>query len=286
MHARLLSASAFAAFLVLSVSPVLAQQSDPPYGNRDNWGWTDGGGVGAKASQTAADEPKASGGGGGRRGGGTVTCTYMKLPPDEAALGDALAAQGQGAPRGSGPGTWYAKMCIDTDANTSTGTVVWVPDPAPASPAALAEEALRYAPLPAPGIGMNPPAGRDQLVNVPTWLWVDPAAWSPVSASASAGGVTVTTTATPQRVVWDMGDGGVVACAGAGTPYNPAQPIAVPTCSYTYRRPAERVVVTATIEWSVRWKATNGAGGDLGVVRRASSLPVRVAESQAVNTPT
>jgi hypothetical protein len=284
MHARILNAIAMTAFL-LAVSPVHAQQSDPPYGNRDNWGWTDGGGVGAKATQTATEKPMASGSGGGR-GGGTVTCTYMQLPPDEAALGDALAAQGQGAPRGSGPGTWYAKMCIDTAANTSSGTVVWVPATAPADPVALAEQALRYVPLPLPGIGMNPPAGRDELVNVPIWLWVDPTAWTPVSASASAGGVNVVTTATPQRVVWDMGDGGVVACPGAGTPYDPAQPAGAPTCSYTYRRPAERLVVTATIEWSVAWRSTSWTGGDLGVVRRASSVPVRVAESQAVNTPT
>jgi len=168
----------------------------------------------------------------------------------------------------------------------STGTVVWSPQRTPVDPVALAQQALQYVPLSPPLIGMSPAPGRDQLVNVATWLWVDPAAWAPVSASASAGGVRVTTTATPVRVVWDMGDGAAVTCPGPGTPYDPAHPAATPSCSYTYRRPGERLAVTATVEWSVRWVSTSGAGGDLGVARRASSVPVRVAESQAVNTST
>jgi hypothetical protein len=269
----------------------LPAAADAPSGRGDHVGWTDGAGVGARASQTVTEEPRASGGGGRLRGGGTVACTYMKLPPEEAALGDALAASGEGAPRGPGPGTWYAKMCTDTAANVSTGTVVWVPDPAPTSPATLAEEALRYAPIPLPGIGMNPSPERDQLVRVPVWLWVDPAGWAPVSTSASAGGVTVTVRAVPERVVWDMGNGDTVVC-GSGTPYDPARrPDAQSTdCSYTYQRssasqPGQRYQVTATAEWHASWSVSGGrGGGDLGVVRRSSNTSLRVAEAQAINT--
>ena len=197
---------------------ILIALDAPAWADADNRAWTDGAGIAAQATQAPTAPTSGGKGGGGRGGASPVTCTYLKLPPDEAALGDRLAAEGSGQPKGPGPGTWYAKMCTDTAANVSTGTVVWVPDPAPASPATLAEQALRYAPIPVPGVGMNPPPERDQLVRLPVWLWVDPAGWTPVSASASAGGITVTVRAVPVRVVWDMGNGdaGLVETAMGG----------------------------------------------------------------------
>lgn len=279
MHARFVSLAITAVVLAVA-APAYGQQGEPVYGNRDNRGWTDDNGVGATATVegTKPATPSAS-----RRSGPAPVCTYQKLSPEEAALGDRLAADGSGPPKGSGPGTWYAKMCVDEAANRSSGTVVWLPDRGGDPPDVLAQRALQYTPLSPPVVGMSPSSSQDQLVNVPTWLWVDRSVWRQVSASASAGGVRVTTSATPTRVVWDMGDGGAVACDGPGTAYDPSRPAATPTCAYTYRRPTERAVVIATIEWTVRWTSTAGASGDLGVVRRSSSVPVRVAESQAIN---
>lgn len=57
-----------------------------------------------------------------------------------------------------------------------------------------------------------------QLVGVPTRVWTDRGMWSPVSASASVQGESVTATATPVSTFVDFGDG----TAGPGTPYTSA----------------------------------------------------------------
>src|ERR1700676_600492 len=90
-------------------------------------------------------------------------------------------------------------------------------------------------PLPGPTVGMSPPSGA-QLVNFQDWLWVDPSTWHPISATANAGPVSATATATPDRVLYDMGNGAQVVCNGRGMPYNPGVPAAQQTtnCGYTY----------------------------------------------------
>ena len=201
---------------------------------------------------------------------------YQSLSAEMSAIADDMADAGIGPAKGSGARRWVRKVWVD-EQGASTGTIVWSPRRAPADPVALAQQALRYVPLPAPSLGMSPAPGRDQLVNVATWLWVDFSAWQPVSASAAAGGIRVTTTARPQRVVWDLGDGTApVVCDGPGTPYDPARATATPSCAYTYRRPSGHLVVTATVEWAVRWSSSAGGGGDLGVVRRSASVPVQL----------
>lgn len=267
---------ALAAVLLLPATPATASEAPAP---GDNRGWTDGAGVGAKAD-TGSITPTNSG---GKPSGSGPTCSYRALTAQESSVAEAMEQAGAAPAKSAGAGNWVRKVCVDENGN-STGTVVWSPQRAPVDPVALARQALNYSALPSPALGMSPSSDRDQLVNVPTWLWIDPTAWRPISANASAGGITVTTSAKPARVVWDPGDGGSpITCDGPGTPYNPSHPSATPTCSYTYRSPAERAVVTATVEWSARWTSSAGGGGDLGVVRRSSSVPVRVAESQAIN---
>ena len=159
------------------------------------------------------------------------------------------------------------------------------------SPGALATQAVNRTPLPAPEIEMAPGGNIPQLVNLATFLWINPAQWVPQTASATAGGVTSTVTATPERVVWDMGQGDSVTCEGPGLPYEPNLPDdAQPSdCKFTYRassagRPDKTFIVRATIEYHVTWSASGAAGGgDLGISRRSSTTPVRVAELQALN---
>jgi enoyl reductase len=49
-----------------------------------------------------------------------------------------------------------------------------------------------------PTVHFNP--AQRSVVNLDTWMWIDQAAWHPVSVTASSGGVSVTVTATPGRV--------------------------------------------------------------------------------------
>jgi hypothetical protein len=155
----------------------------------------------------------------------------------------------------------------------------------------LAAQAMRQLPLTAPQVATSPPVGRDQLVNLPTWLWLTNG-WQVRSATASLPGVSVTVTAQPQRVVWEMGNGDQVVCPGPGRRYEPRRSAAVQStdCSYTYRRssarqPDQRYRVSATTVWRVTWSATGAAGGgDLGEVSRSTSFGLRVAEGQTLVT--
>lgn len=192
----------------------------------------------------------------------------------------------------TGEEVWMAEGCerpTETTPTTTAGGTV-----PPPSAGALAVQALNRTPLPAPTVTMSP-NGNDipLLVNLPTFLWIDPAQWRPVTASASAGPVTSTVTAAPERVVWNMGNGDTVTCNGPGAPYVPSLPDdAQPSnCSYTYRAssarsPDKTFTVTATVEWRVTWTAVGApGGGDLGLSRRSSTTTVRVAELQVLNTP-
>jgi hypothetical protein len=253
----------------------------------------DGTGDAYSDDQGIGVDARDNGGNGGRSGGSggsTNPCRYEVLDErgQQAAQGLADGGWSQSVP-GDGPGRWYRRIC-DIGNGQTTGTTVWLPDPV-VDPAELARQASDRAPIPSPEIRLNPPAGEEQVVNVPMWMWINPSAWQQVSASASAGAVTVTATATPTSTSWDMGNGDVVVCAGPGTPYDTARPAAQQQsdCTYTYRRssasqPGAAYRLTVTTTWSVTWTVSGApGGGSLGTASRSSTSSVRVAEIQTVN---
>jgi hypothetical protein len=197
-------------------------------------------------------------------------------------------------PEPGAPGAWYVYRC------TGPGTrdalyrpPIWVPDAKPGGApgptvADLADRARNRLRLPSPAIGANP-AG-EQLVGVPTWLHLDPAAWTAVSATASVPGVTVVALARPRSVLWSMGDGAAVACAGPGSPFPPgADPASSsPDCGHIYRsssagQPDEAFAVTATVRWEVTWSGA-GQGGVFPDLTTTSAAAFRVAEAHALAT--
>lgn len=149
-----------------------------------------------------------------------------------------------------------------------------------------AELALAQLELPVPEIHVNPPG--EQLVGLATWLWVA-GEWGPLATAASFGPVTSTVRATPLDVTWELGDGTTKVCSGPGVAYDPARPPADQhsDCRHvyiwpSYAQPGGTYTVTATVRYAVEWEATTGAAGDLGVLTRASDLPVVVREVQAL----
>lgn len=159
----------------------------------------------------------------------------------------------------------------------------------PPIPRYLAEETVEEMALPLAGVAMSPPEGSDHLVNLASWLWVDN--WRPVSTSATLRGVTVTVTATPESVTWDMGAGDPAVVCGAGRAYDPSVPDEQQStdCSYTYRRssfgePDERFRGAATMRWSIAWTSSTGETGALAPVSTRRPFALRVAEGQAVVT--
>jgi hypothetical protein len=178
-----------------------------------------------------------------------------------------------------------------------SGLCEFTPDPGdeqgpgpglPVDPVALAEEAVDRLGLPDPAVRLNPDG--DQVVRLATWLWIDSAQWTRERASASAGPVTSTVTATPQRVRWAMGNGDVEECDGPGRPYEPrfAERPDATDCSYEYRnssagQPGGVYDITATVEWHLTWTVTGApGGGPLGVIERSTTVPIRVGELQAL----
>ncbi len=273
----------FASALLVTATPALAD------GTAD--AWNDGSSVGGEAEEDV-EVPGVSTGAGTssrKRGGAASDCSYSVLTGNDAAAAQGFAESGWSrAKQGEGPGKWYRKVCTD-EQGQSRGTVVWVPDREPVDPLVLARRARDRVAVPEPAVHLSPAADRNQVVNLPTLLWIDPSQWQPVTASASAGGVTATVAARPVSVEWDMGNGDILTCPGPGTPYQVGSPPTEAACQYTYRRssasaPGGAFTVTATTVWEVAWDADGAAGGgSLGTSRRSTSFPVRVAEIQAVN---
>ena len=115
------------------------------------------------------------------------------------------------------------------------------------------------------GVGIVPEArpGSVGLVGMPNWMWVanpTPQTWGPDTASASAGGYTVTVTAKVAHVSWDMGDGQVIVCNGPGTPYRDSYGKgSSPTCGHTYTRQGQ-YTVRATSHWVITWVGVGQTG--------------------------
>jgi hypothetical protein len=260
-----------------------------------NAGATDGGGgvtVGVSTPSTPSGSSGGSGPGGSGTGSGPV-CTYTPV--------DLSAEAGFGVPPGGPtPGSWYLVQCPGLPGQSVS--IEWIPakgnvppPPVTANAGALAAEAAASIVLPAPEIVTSPTTFS--IVNLPTWLAVNPVMWHSYQATASVGAVTATAVATPVAVTWIMGDGGVVHCGGPGTLYEPDLPAGgqSSTCSYSYGRTSDEepatdgdpndgaFVVTAQVQWNVTWTASGDAGGGtLPSLTTRSTEAVRVEQVESV----
>ena len=157
---------------------------------------------------------------------------------------------------------------------------------APVDPAAVAQTIVTQIELRAITIGMVPEefAGSMGVVGLPVWMWVDTPSeqtYGPMTRSASLGGVTVTATATVSKVLWEMGDGGVVTCTTSGTPFTQGHGgQSSPDCGYTYARQGT-YTVRATSYWSVDWTSNTGVSGSIPLQFGQSRI-VQIGEIQVV----
>lgn len=168
--------------------------------------------------------------------------------------------------------------------------------PPPPSPGQLALQAANNLNLVVPSIHTSPNTldghSPDTPVNFLTWLWLG-GGLSPQSVTASAGGVSATTTATPTRQVsFEMGDGGSVSCNGPGTPWSLAlDPTGGGTdpsgCAYTYHQSTDGrgpYTVTATVGYTVSWTSNVGQRGTLPGLTARSSAALNVDQIESVIT--
>ncbi len=189
-------------------------------------------------------------------------------------------------------GAVYLAVCPGTPG--TGGGYVWRPDPPPgfggaaATPAQLANEAVRRMRLEGPGIGIVPEPGKVGLVGLPVWMWTEVTArtWGPNTVTASIPGLSVTATANAEQVSWSMGDGRTVVCRTPGTVYQDRfGDRSSPDCGHTYRRssarePGAAYTVTATTTWRVRWTG-GGQRGEL-TLDRSSTTRLRIGELQVL----
>ncbi len=204
-------------------------------------------------------------------------------------------------------GAYYDVACPAADGNLPSGLqsqgTVWVPNgplgagrgaaapvALPPPPVVLAREAADQLLLPAPRLEMSPAADRDQVVGFPTWLWLDPASFTPRTRTVAVPGESVTAQAVPVSTSWVLGDGSTLTCTGAGTPYTPGgtPTAASPDCGHTYLRPSVgqpggRYPVTVTTRWQISW-AGAGQAGVLPELSRTAAGSLRVAEVQTLNS--
>ena len=148
-----------------------------------------------------------------------------------------------------------------------------------------AEKAIAELRLPVPEIG-SAPCTKDGCmggVGVPVWLWVGND-WGPKSATARISSGSITATARPARVEWDMGDGTRFEC-GRGTPYQASFGLQEsPTCGHVYQQtsadqPNQRYALAADLVWDV--EVTGEVNMDFQVATRDVVFPA-IGEYQSV----
>jgi hypothetical protein len=197
--------------------------------------------------------------------------------------------------QGHEPGDGAVYQCYQPQ--TDMVILIWAQDP-PAdagtgpTPREVAEIAIDQMNLRAIDIGIVPEPGPDSvgLVGMPVWMWAanpDSHTYGPITASASAGGITITATARVHEITWDMGDGAKVVCLSAGTPYKPIYgKKRSPDCGHTYTtssssQPEGKFAVTATSDWVVMWEGA-GQSGTIRLNGLQRSVQVTVGEAQVL----
>jgi len=173
-------------------------------------------------------------------------------------------------------------------------TYHWVPQ---MSSGQLAQHAasIVYDNLPAMWGNFAPPARRG-FVDVGTWIWVNPLLWVPVAVTASiitpVGIVSVTTKATPKKLIFNPGDGdlgsGPLTCDNSGFIWMSQFGDRLPSpCMYTYRHSSATQAsglfeADVAVQWHVTWSTNLGASGTIGELTLHTSHQMNIREVQAL----
>jgi hypothetical protein len=188
----------------------------------------------------------------------------------------------------TGEYVWYDVICWrDGRGDIEVQIIVEVTPPVP--PEVIRDVAAARLEPPSPDPETSPPLAQQAFVNVPTWLWLDPASWSPIEVSETRGLTTVTVRATPTHALWVMGDGGGVTCIGPGVVWVSGASEDATDCSYTYDHssygePEGRFEASVTVTWEFEWWINDVYQGVFGTVDLSSAFGVAVGEIQAVET--
>lgn len=285
---RLIFAVVVVATLLSSVSPVAVHATQTPHidGSANNGSTIDVSGS-ARGDQIIAGVQYGAPPAGG--GGADPECEWSEsLPRDASATGPGTAVTKQ---IGSTSYRLFDYTCPARDPMT---TYHWLPQ---MSSGQLAEHAasIVYDNLPAMWGNFAPPARRG-FVDVGTWIWVNPLLWIPVAVTASiitpAGIISVTTKATPKKLIFNPGDGdlgsGPLTCGNPGMIWMSQFGDFMPSsCMYTYRHSSSTQAsglfeADVAVQWHVTWSTNLGASGTIGELTLHTSHQMNIREVQAL----
>ena len=236
-----------------------------------------------------ATDPGTDGSSGGNSSAGGSGCAYKgtSIPCTDQGAWWIASQSCYAAPGALVPGVFTAKpgfswwVCDfgpDGGLPANAGAAFLLPDAqaAVADPATLAQTALGSMQLDTATVETAPAAPHNEIIGVEVWLWVPQAQWKALTKTVSAGATSVTATATPELVTWNMGDGSTpTVCGGPGEPWSSSLADAAQTsCGYTYRtvsanEPGGVFPITAEISYGVSWRCAGvctSTSGDLGTV--------------------
>jgi len=243
-------------------------------------------------------QPSQGGGGGGGGGGGSnrqISCELRRVSPDGEVPTSYADLEAQYA-LSQQPIT-VTMFCTEAPATILPEvTFDWTPaDGNPVDEQALAEMAMDRLFVPAPAGDVAPSLEVGTQAQMATYFWLDnwPGDGDLPSASASAGGVTVTAVATPVRHTWVIQDplrtSETVECEGPGVAFSGAGAPPAGACEWTPNHSSAGqpnshpttgepcFAAEVTIVWEVTW-----SGGDLGPLESSASACIVVHEIQAV----
>ncbi|TDC48702.1 hypothetical protein E1258_27805 [Micromonospora sp. KC207] len=301
--ARLLAAIGLALLLAVAAAPPAATVTaareggiECPIGQNDCDVWDDDPGTPGNPGSPGGGDPGdgESGGGGKCQWNGKVIPCYDNVlgwfNNGDGCYYKLAEPQPEGTPEGQ---QWYVATCNGGDLGSQRPVLLDAPPPGygtPPDPEELARRALASISLLPPRVAVAPRKDVGPgLVGLPVWMWASPGRnyFGPLRASASDRGLTVSITATVDKIVWDMGNGDKVSCGDVpGTPYDPKGPDAgrpSPDCGYHggYAK-ASTYDVGATTHWTVRWSASNDASGQIPQTRTSGTVQIQIDELQVV----
>lgn len=190
---------------------------------------------------------------------------------------------------------WQCTSCETAGTSTTCNVqIIWTApgeEPGPPTPEQLASTALGLMPLAQAEVHTAPAPPSATYVGVENWLWVPDDQWRTLTKSVNAGATTVTVTAAPSQIVWNLGPASIT-CYGPGKPWEQGMSdAATTTCGYTYEtssvdEPDGSFAISATIRYQVAWTCAGACpttGGDLGLVDApAGTSTLRVLQRQTV----
>lgn len=321
MHAvaaRLLAGAMLTALVVvaqISSDPMAAHAAECPPGESPQ-PIPGGGTICIPVSSPGTPGDPGNGGSGGGGGSGCKGLSGQEIPCSRDGMSwyDGSTTGGEGCyaspasppappedpfwPAGEGPDTGALYDCILTEAGApfgggfGGGLRFFLPGgQPPPDPRQMAQDLLETMQLAKPTIHMAPSPPAMTYVGLDTWLWMDQGQWAEITDSATIRTTTVTVTAAPSNVAWDLTDGSVN-CPSAGRPWVKGMSSSAKTdCSYAFQRvsdfePNDSFGVSAQIEYQVDWTCSGLCiedGGTLGVVPGLeSNAAIRVGERQSV----